>query len=304
MLRAMLTTLTAFLFLFAATVAEAQTSAGTIVTLEGTVEIGRGGAFTQAAAGSAVEQGDTIRTGTPGRARILFSDDSVINIGDGSTLVIDETVFDASRGSASTLMHLLGGKVRALVSEYYSGGQGQYQIETKTAVSGVRGTEFIMAYDARTQLSEVLGLGGEVAVHSTMDRKNRGVLVHRMELTEVAKGRFPTPPRRLSEDDEKYRQLIAGLDLPGSGLPETLLMNEPGFGVPGVPPGDRAEGTGTIGIPGIVTGGGPGIPGAPGGVPGIPASDLPPEFPARTGGDLLDQPAPVLDAATEIDIHF
>jgi hypothetical protein len=173
----------------------------------------------------------------------------------------------------------------------------------------VRGTEFIMAYDARTQLSEVLGLGGEVAVHSTMDRKNHGVLVHRMELTEIAKGRFPTPPRLLREDDERYRQLIAGLDLPGSGVPETLLLNEPAFGTGDLPPPDTAGNTAVVpgqggsvgGLPGpggIVTGnGGTGIP-------GNPASDLPPEEPAKTGGDLLDQPQPVLDSATEIDIHF
>src|SRR6185369_7850549 len=158
MLRAMLTTVTAFLFLLAATAADAETGdAGSVVSLEGTVDIGRAGTFSPAEVGSAIRQGDTIRTGTPGRARLLFVDDSVINIGDGSTLVIDETVFNAGTGAASTLMHLLGGKVRALVSDYYSGGQGSYQIETKTAVSGVRGTEFIMAYDSRTQLSEVLG---------------------------------------------------------------------------------------------------------------------------------------------------
>src|SRR6185369_16286818 len=292
MLRAMLTTVTAFLFLLAATAADAETGdAGSVVSLEGTVDIGRAGTFSPAEVGSAIRQGDTIRTGTPGRARLLFVDDSVINIGDGSTLVIDETVFNAGTGAASTLMHLLGGKVRALVSDYYSGGQGSYQIETKTAVSGVRGTEFIMAYDSRTQLSEVLGLGGAVAVNSTLDRKGHGVLIHSMEITEVAKGRFPTPPRRINEDDERYRQLSAGLDMPGSGVPETLLLGEPALGNKELPPPDTSEGQGAI----AQTGGTTGLE---------PIADLPPEEPAKTGGDLLNQPQPVLDAATEIDVHF
>jgi hypothetical protein len=293
MLRSMLTPLVAFVFLLVATTTHAQTGdAGSVVSLEGTVEIGRGGAFTPAEAGSGVRQGDTIRTGTPGRARLLFVDDSVVNIGDGSTLVIDESVFRAQDGSATTLMHLLGGKVRALVSEYYAGGKGSYGIETKTAVSGVRGTEFIMAYDAGTQLTEVLGLGGAVAVHSTRDRVNNGVVVHRMELTEVARGRFPTPPRKLREDDERYRQLIAGLDMPGTGVPETLLLNEPAFGGPDLPPGDTAEGVASV-------------PRGQGGTAGLePWADLPPDSPAKTGGDLLNQPQPVLDSATEIDIRF
>lgn len=290
MLQAMLTTMTALFLVFAATAAEAQ-NAGTVVSLEGTVEIGRAGAFTLAETGSGIQAGDTVRTGTPGRARILFVDDSVLNIADGSTLVIDETVYDASRGAGTTLMHLLGGKVRALVSEYYSGGQASYRIETATAVSGVRGTEFIMAYDAETQLTEVLGLGGLVEVHSTMDRRNRGVLIHAMEITEVAKGKFPTPPRQITSDDDRYQRLAAGLDLPGGGLPETLLLEEPAFGGQQVPAPD------TAGV--VLRATTPGDVGEQG-----PVTDLPPEEPGHTGGDLLDQPMPILEAPTDVDVHF
>lgn len=291
MLRAVLTTAAALFLAFAATVAHAD-DAGRIVTMEGTVEIGRGGAFAAAATGSGVQAGDTIRTGNPGRARILFTDDSVLNVGDASTLVIDESVFDPNKGAASTMMHLLGGKVRALVSEYYSGSQASYQIETTTAVSGVRGTEFIMAYDARTRLSTVLGLGGTVAVNSPMDRKKRGVLIHANEITEVAKGRFPTPPRQIRSEDEHYRDLMDGLDLPGGGLPETLLLEDPAFGGKQVPAPDSSDGN--VGNPAGENGDGD----------SEPLSDLPPSHPGTTGGDLLDQPQPVLDAATDIDIRF
>lgn len=288
MFQAMLTTIVALTLTLVATSAMAD-DAGRIVSLEGTVEIGRAGVFQAAAVGSAIASGDTVRTGTPGRARILFVDDSVVNLGDGTTLVIDETVFNADQGTASTLMHLLGGKVRALVSDYYSAGKGSYQIETTTAVSGVRGTEFVMAYESKSQLTEVLGLGGIVAVHSTMDRVNRGVLVHASEITEVAKGKFPTPPRQITSDDERYKRLMSGLDLPGSGMPETLLQEEPAFGAPQVPTEDTADGT---------------LAELPEGIAVSPHADWPPDEPARTGSDLLDQPAPVLEAPTDIDIHF
>jgi len=289
MLRATLTTLAAFVLALAATVADAA-DAGRIVSMEGTVEIGRAGAFAAVQTGAGVQAGDTVRTGNPGRARILFTDDSVLNVGDSSTLVIDESVFDPNKGAASTMMHLIGGKVRALVSEYYSGTQASYRIETTTAVSGVRGTEFIMAYDAKTKTSTVLGLGGIVAVHSPMDRKKRGVLIHANEVTEVAKGRFPTPPRQIRSDDEYYRQLMDGLDLPGGGMPESLLLEDPGFGGKQVPAPDSSDGNldmnaGTDGE-------------------GLPPTELPPSDAAPTGGDVLGQPLPVLDAGTEIDIHF
>ncbi len=292
MLRTMLTTVAALFLVFAATAAIAD-DAGKIVSLEGTVEIGRAGSFTQATTGSVIQPGDTVRTGTPGRVRILFIDDSVLNIGDGSTLVIDETVFDASKGAASTLMHLLGGKVRALVSEYYSGGKGTYQIETPTAVSGVRGTEFIVTYDNKAQLSQILGLGGLVAVNGTIDRKNHGVLVRAMEITDVAKGKYPTPPRQITTDDETYKHLLDGLDMPGGGLPETLLQEEPAFGGQVVKPSDSADGN--VQNP---------LDPAAGLTGDAPDAELLPSDPGHTGGDLLGQPQPVLDAPTDVDVHF
>ncbi|MFN2375235.1 MAG: FecR domain-containing protein [Candidatus Binatia bacterium] len=296
MLRATLTVLTALVLTFAATTVRAD-DAGTVVSLEGTVEIGRGGAFAAAIVGSPVQSGDTIRTGNPGRARILFADDSVLNLGDDTTLVIDETVFDASKGAASTLIRLLGGKVRALVSDYYSGGQGTYRIETATAVSGVRGTEFVMSHDASTAFSEVLGLGGTVEVHGTIDRKNRGVLVHANEITEIAKGKYPTTPRQITTDDERYQRLMAGLDLPGGGLPETLLLEDPAFGGKQVPLPDTADGN----VFETPTGGTNGTTGTSG---SEPLADLPPDAPGHTGGDLLGQPQPVLEAPTDVDVRF
>lgn len=287
MLNATLTTFVAFLLALSVSGAEAV-EAGHIVSMEGIVEIGRAGNFSPVHTGAVVQTGDTVRTGDPGRARILFIDDSVLNEGDGSTLVIDETVFNPNEGAATTMMHLLGGKVRVLVSEYYSGNRASYRIETATAVSGVRGTEFILEYDGKTGKSTVLGLGGAVAVNSTRDRKNHGVLIHADEITEVAKGRFPTPPRQIHRDDERYRGLMDGLDLPGGGIPESLLLDDPGYGGKAVPAPDGHDSTVA----------------AKAADDGIPPTELPPSDAAPTGGDALGQPMPVLDTATDIDIHF
>lgn len=290
MLRAMLSPIAAFLFVFAATAAWAD-DAGKVVSLEGTVEIGRGGTFTATTTGGVVQTGDTIRTGKPGRARILFIDESVLNIGDNSTLVIDQTVFDPNKGTANTLMHLLGGKVRALVSEYYTGGTASYQIETTTAVSGVRGTEFVMTYDAKTKTSEVLGAGGTVAVNSTMDRKKRGVLIHAHEITTIEKGKFPTAPRQITTDDDHYRELMEGLDLRVTTA-ESLLLDDPAFGGTDIPLPDTAD----TNTEGRTTGDEQGE--------GIPGGQLPPSEPGHTGGDLFGQPQPVLEAPTDVDVHF
>jgi hypothetical protein len=267
----------------------AQAAVGSIVTMEGTVEIGRGGAFNAVAVGAEVESGDTIRTGTPGRARIVFQDDSVMNLGDSSTLVVDRSVFDPDAGGISSAFRLLSGKVRALVSEYYDDPLASFDVETTTAVSGVRGTEFIVAYREDEKLTEVLGLGGRVAVNSVMDRRRRGVLVHAREITAVAEGKFPTPPRQLSVDDDRYRALLSGLEFPGSGAPESMLRDEQIFRAEGIAPEDRA----------------------PGGAssfsqsqePEPPAIDHDPQDPAHAGSDLLEQP-PGAVGPTDLDIEF
>ena len=291
MLRAMLTTIAALaLTVMATALPAAADEAGKVVSLEGTVEIGVGGNWNRASVGSPVSSGDTIRTGNPGRARILFRDESVLNLGDASTLLIDESVFNPDRGTATTLLHLLGGKVRALVSDYYSDPQASYRIETTTAVSGVRGTEFVVVHDAGREVTEVLGLGGRVAVHSVLDRKKRGVMIHARELTTVGKGQFPTPPRQIEVDDERFLQLMSGLDLPGSGIPESIVQDDPVVGgSKPVDPKDSADGAGQ---------------GAAAPKDGKPLTDYPPSDPAHTGGDLTEQPLPVLEAPTDVDIHF
>jgi hypothetical protein len=262
--------------------------AGTVVTMEGKVEIGHAASFSLATVGSTVRSGDTVRTGNPGRVRILFRDESVLNLGDDSTLVIDESVFDPDQGTATTLMRLLGGKVRALVSEYYGETQSSYRVETTTAVSGVRGTEFIVRYDPSAEVSDVLGLSGSVAVHSPMDRVNRGVVVGAMEVTTVEKGKFPTPPRLLDADDELLRELMAGLDLPGGGLPESVVRGDPAFGGDVVPPADQADEPMGFGAES----------------PNRPVVDQIPDEPGQTPGDILDQPAPVLEGPTDVIIDF
>ena len=266
----------------------AAQDAGQVVSMEGTVEIGRSQAFTAAQIGSAVRVGDTIRTGNPGRARILFQDDSVLNVGDDSVLTIDESVFDPDQGTIGSMIQLFQGKVRAIVSDYYGASGASYRIATPTSVSGVRGTGFVVAHDPGTKTSQVLGLDGLVAVHSVMDLQRRGVLIRPREITFIAQGQFPTPPKQITVDDDSYRQLMAGLEFPGDGAPEAMSEADPIVTGREAPPQDEDE----IRVIGEQA--------------GIeePLTDIPPDEPAKTGGDIVGEPIPVITGPTDIDIEF
>jgi hypothetical protein len=191
---------------------------GTIAAREGTVEIGRANEWLAAAQGAPVQLGDRIRTGTPGRARIVLRDESVLNVGDASELTIDQQVFDPNEGRFQSLIRLLKGKVRAIVSEYYEQPLASYQIETATAVSGVRGTEFVVQYDLATDSTSVVGIVGTVEVRSTIDPARPGVLISAYELTMVRRGEYPSPPVRIEE--RLFRQYLDGLEFIGRGRSE------------------------------------------------------------------------------------
>ncbi|HYC53682.1 MAG TPA: FecR family protein [Candidatus Binatia bacterium] len=288
MLRAVLAAFVVLASTFGATSALAQ-DAGQVVSMEGTVEIGRDNVFTAATVGSPVRVGDTIRTGNPGRARILFQDDSVLNVGDGSVLSIDESVFNPDEGTISSMIRLFQGKVRALVSEYYGDSAASYRIATPTSVSGVRGTEFIVAHDVASQTSQVLGLGGRVAVHSVMDLVRRGVIIRPREITFIAKGQFPTPPRQIEVTDDIYRSLVSGVEFPGSGVPEGNADKDPVVTGKEVPVDDQ---------PGNVP-----VQSEPGN-DHPPIADIPPQEPGKTGGDIVGEPIPVITGPTDLEIEF
>ena len=210
---------------------------GTVAEVEGAAEIGHGGVWRSATIGAAVQLGDELRTGQPGRMRVVFQDDSPLNIGDDSHVVVDEQVFDPAQSRYRSTLRLLKGKIRALVSEYYQQPQARYLIETTSAVSGVRGTEFVMVFDPVQELTDVVGITGRVEVHSVRDRKGHAVFVTERELTTVKHGQFPTPPRTL--DDATFRQYVAGLEFIGGGQSESQTLNHPLLAGKTIAPADR-----------------------------------------------------------------
>ncbi|MBI1817241.1 MAG: FecR domain-containing protein [Deltaproteobacteria bacterium] len=248
---------------------------GTVAEVEGTAEIGRGGRWSPASVGTAVQFKDALRTGHPGRVRVVFQDDTVLNIGDDSHLVLDEQVFDPAQGTYRSVIHMIKGRVRALVSEYYKQPHARYHIDTPTAVSGVRGTEFIVSYDAATEVTEVVGITGRVEVTSPLDPTHHGVFVTAQEITSVARGKFATPPTRLS--DTIFRQYLKGLEFIGGGHAESLSAASPLLTGSAIPRSDRSA---AFEPPAAVAGA------APGGRPNA----------SHDASDLLHQPPGIVRA--------
>jgi hypothetical protein len=241
--------LAAVLLLAGAVVAQ---EVGTVAAVEGTAEIGSAGAWTAAIAGAAVHRGDQLRTGSPGRLRIVFQDDSVLVVSENSVVTVNEQVFNSNTGKARSLLELLQGEVSAVVSEYYHRAGSRYEIKTVTAVAGVRGTEFSVAYDPEQQLTEVTGISGHIEVHSAIDPTGPGILLTAHEAATIPRGELPSPPRRI--DETLFRQRIDGLNFVGVGRGAASLAARALAAGTSIPAADRAAsvatnaGTGSLGL--------------------------------------------------------
>jgi hypothetical protein len=121
-------------------------------------------------------------------------------------------------------------------------------VETRTAVVGVRGTEFLIVDDPVADVTDVLGINGRTEVHSVLDRVGNAVFVTERELTRVERGKMPTVPRRL--DEVLFRQYLEGLQFIGRGQAESLTVNHPLITGEFVPAADRADAFPAARVPG------------------------------------------------------
>lgn len=178
---------------------------GTIAGAQGVAEIGRGGTFAPAAVGAAVALGDTLRTGD-GQIRVVFRDDSVLDLAEQSQLVVDTQVFDPAAGRYDSLLRLVQGKARALVNAVYGTTPGAaYEIETPTAVAGVRGTSFLIIYDPARDATDVIGIQGRIQVRSLAERLDEVVYVTAAEGTTVERGQPPSIPEPIDAGYLRYQ---------------------------------------------------------------------------------------------------
>jgi hypothetical protein len=195
---------------------------GSAQTVEGTVSLLRAGAASPLAIGGGVRMKDEVQVAPEGRAKILFADETVLLVTGGSSMVIDEMVYQPDTDDYSTGFGLLRGKVRSFISDEYSGASASLQVSTRTATAGVRGTDFIVTYDERTGKTEILAIAGKVAV-TGLASGGPEVSILPGEVTSVARGGSPAAARPVGIDE--LNGYLRDLDFPGAslGLVEGIL---------------------------------------------------------------------------------
>jgi hypothetical protein len=144
--------------------AQTAKSSGVFKIVKGDVRIksGRDGKVVKAEIGTRVYASDTVITAADARAKIEMIDKNELNISPASQVSIQKYEFESPEAKKNVLLNVLQGKVRAKVNQKYDGQASHFQVETPSAVAGVRGTDFLTSYEPSTKTSQVVTFQGKV----------------------------------------------------------------------------------------------------------------------------------------------
>ncbi|MDM8537547.1 FecR family protein [Desulfobacterales bacterium HSG17] len=88
--------------------------------------------------------GDTLVTYEDGRLGLQFKDSSTSSILSNSKIRIDRTLYDPEAGYRSSFISLVKGKARFWVKKLVDFTKRDFQVKSKTAIVGVRGSDFVV----------------------------------------------------------------------------------------------------------------------------------------------------------------
>ena len=107
-------------------------------------------------------QQDIVQTAAESRIKLVFVDDTVLTLGEQSTLKVTEYVYSPERSERSSLLTLSEGIFRAIVRKLLPG--SKFEVRTMTTVAAVRGTDWMG--EATQNVTAMVVLEGAVAISS------------------------------------------------------------------------------------------------------------------------------------------
>ena len=178
---------------------------GSVSVLEGRASVIRAGTSRTEAlqVGSSLYQNDTIKTEAGGKLRVLFMDQSVISVASNTSLTITEYVFNPQEQVRSGGVKLLWGKVKCFVNDFLGYKSKKFNVQTDTAVIGVRGTVFLV-WKVNDEITRAAAFQNEVTV-ANVARPDEYVILGPGMMSQVVGRARPTYPSKV---DPKIYQLL------------------------------------------------------------------------------------------------
>ena len=120
----------------------AETSIGSIKTVQYSASINRGGNMIPAQEGAKIFAGDTLFTDQTGTIGVIFRDDAMVSLGPNSQVKIDEFLFQPAQGQFAFITRLIQGTAAFVSGQIAKLAPESMKIHTPVAEIGVRGTRF------------------------------------------------------------------------------------------------------------------------------------------------------------------
>jgi hypothetical protein len=177
---------------------------------EGKVDVLKGGALPAVSAknGDTVFLKDIVRTKSSSQAEVIFTDGTVLRIGQRSRIDISEYATKDKTGK--TIINLPRGKVEALVppstsKQIADSKSKRFEIHTPNAVAGVRGTNYIVYIE--NDITWVLVKEGSVTIYNPAF-PDQVIIVNAGELASVLPDKAPV--KKEASNPEIQRIELAG----------------------------------------------------------------------------------------------
>lgn len=143
-------------------VAEDADSAGVVVAVQGTVTVQPATMTPPVRLRPFDEVGplSILDSQSGSRCKVLYSDDSLVTLGENSRLEITEQSYQIGGDQRAFVAHLIRGAVRALVARSFEGDNSTFEIHAGTSMATARGTYFVVWLSGEQTAADSRKAGG------------------------------------------------------------------------------------------------------------------------------------------------
>lgn len=188
---------------------------GSVVTAEGEAVIIHADmeAGYKAEANLPLYKGDTIITRESARLTFRLKDGSAMSLASNTKLTINESIYNPDAGDRSSFLNMAFGKARFWVKKVAGFKRKGFKVKTRTAVLGVRGSDFVV--DAQETISHVSALEdtnlsltlfrgcGDADDIKTDDCESRQLTLTDFQKASIEKDALEAEIRKLTPDEIK-----------------------------------------------------------------------------------------------------
>ena len=147
--------------------------------------------------GNKLYTSDTLISEEQSKAQAELNDGSFITLGPYTKIVFDKSVYDPSKPTRNSLLNLLFGKARFIVTKLVNFRDSRFNVKTPTAVAGVRGSDFAICVAPGSLLTTTI-MTGEGTTVTFAGNTGPTQLVGPMSASSATQGMAATAPLPIS----------------------------------------------------------------------------------------------------------